>query len=191
MADIISRTVDAQIARAEKFGFIPMTYEPDLKGQRAAKNGQSDRLGRHAAELAPDLKTADEKLSAKHADEIIRQLEWYQATHNREHLKLAEKYAAEAYPLFCDEKCPLPKAFAGPLRKTLAGETFPDFYLRGARLMLAFALLGEVRGARKRDYFPLSSLINHDEVAERKATSSVGRVGVKPQSRKDKPIERE
>ena len=55
----------------------------------------------------------------------------------------AEQQARIAYVMFCDDTCPLPKAYAGGPRKTVAGDDFPDFYFRGASLIHAFALLGE------------------------------------------------
>ena len=78
-----------------------------------------------------------------HAKEILRRLEWYAEYHDADYLRAAEEQARVAYILFCDAQCPLPKAFSGPARITPAGETFPDFYFKGARLMGAFALLGE------------------------------------------------
>ena len=50
-----------------------------------------------------------------------------------------------------DDTCPLPKAYAGAARKTVAGDPFPDFTFRGAKLMHAFALLGEVQGRTRKD----------------------------------------
>jgi len=48
--------------------------------------------------------------------------------------------------MFCDDTCPLPKARAGvTAHKTTQGEPFPDFYFRGAKLMRAFAVLGEAQ----------------------------------------------
>jgi hypothetical protein len=54
-------------------------------------------------------------------------------------------YARLAYINFCDDACPLPKAYAGSSLKTTQGAPFPDFYFRGAKLMHAFALLGEAK----------------------------------------------
>jgi hypothetical protein len=79
----------------------------------------------------------------KHGREIIRRVEWFRRWRDPAFLIAAERQAETARALFCDDGCPLPKAFAGGPRKTAAGEPFPDFYFRGAELMHAFALLGE------------------------------------------------
>jgi hypothetical protein len=51
---ILSHVLDAQIDRAKRFGFIPFTFDPDLKGSAAGKEipSQTIRLARHAARLA-------------------------------------------------------------------------------------------------------------------------------------------
>jgi hypothetical protein len=61
------------------------------------------------------------------------------------YLMAADTYARLAHIAFCDDACPLPKAYAGSSPKTTQGEPFPDFYFRGAKLMHAFALLGEAK----------------------------------------------
>jgi hypothetical protein len=61
------------------------------------------------------------------------------------YLKAADTYARLAPIAFCDDACPLPKAYAGSSPKTTQGEPFPDFYFHGAKLMHAFALLGEAK----------------------------------------------
>ncbi len=177
MTDIIDRTLSAQIARARQYGFIPMTYAPDLKGGEPERNSQSPRLGLIAAELAgeigaahPDLQRklarlaellspavertasapplpaadlAHEHDSRKHAREIMRYLDWHRENgRDPEYLQAAAKLADRARSLFCDAQSPLPRAYAGPLRRTPSGDRFPDFYFREARLMHAFALLG-------------------------------------------------
>ena len=185
MDKIILRTLDAQIVRAKRYGFIPFTFDVDLKGKKARKNAQSNRLGQHAAVLSivtsdshPEISARlfklselllgkkravqiatgestpekvksgvcdldDVQTSSRHAQEIIRRLEWYKSSGSVAYLEAAEKQASAAYKMFCDDKSSLPKAFAGDLRKTPSGELFPDFYFKGARLMHAFALLGE------------------------------------------------
>jgi len=79
-----------------------------------------------------------------HANEILRHVELYRAYGDKAYLDVATTYARLAYVIFCDATCPLPRATASsaPIRTT-QGEPFPDFYFRGARLMKAYALLGE------------------------------------------------
>jgi len=97
----------------------------------------------------PEIKILDLSKSItpdQHALEILRQLKAYQQYGDKASLDAAETYARQAYAMFCDGKCPLPKAFAvGVLLKTAQGEPFPDFYFHGAKLMRAFALLGKAR----------------------------------------------
>lgn len=80
-----------------------------------------------------------EVLSEAIAQETINCLWFYRETGQREYLDLAGHYARIAWENFCDERSPLPRAFAlgAPLR-TPEGELFPDFYFRGATLMRAF-----------------------------------------------------
>ena len=66
-------------------------------------------------------------------------------------LEAAEQQARLACVRFMDGTCPLPKAYEGQ-RRTAEGKPFPDFYFRGARLMHAFACLGEaLRGSTRRE----------------------------------------
>jgi len=65
MADILDTVLDVQIARARKYGFIPFTFDADLKGTKPRKSGQSDRLGLHARELAGQVAEANPPLAAK------------------------------------------------------------------------------------------------------------------------------
>jgi hypothetical protein len=98
-----------------------------------------DGAKRPAAGVA-DLSKADS--APPHAREIIRRIEWYRAYRDEAYLEAAKEQARLAYVRFMDDKCPLPKAYENA-RPTAAGEPFPDFYLRGAKLMHAFALVGE------------------------------------------------
>ena len=200
-ADILTKVLDVQTARAKTYGFIPFTFDPDVKGKKAKRSGQSDRLAHHAAELsvitkqdAPDLSAKLHELAkvllgeqgfadavgkverfratgdrgylrgaydsrtkpaarvadlskaetpAEHAREIVRRLRWYRQHEDEAYLRAAEQQARIAYVQFCDETCPLPKAYAGEPRRSVDGKPFPDFYFRGAKLMHAFALFGE------------------------------------------------
>jgi len=78
-----------------------------------------------------------------HAKEMLRRLAWYRTFGDAAYLRAAERQARLAHARFMDETCPLPKAFDPPRTTTAAGKPFPDFYFRGARLMHAFARLGE------------------------------------------------
>ena len=87
---------------------------------------------------------AGSRTPRRHAREIIRNVELYRRYGDKAYLKAAETYARLAYVVFCDDKCPLPKARAGSGRyRTTQGKPFPDFYFHGAGLMKAFALLAE------------------------------------------------
>ena len=209
--DILNKVLDVQIARTKKYGFVPFTFEADLKGKSPGKEapGQSIRLAYHAAELSITIGDANPGMAAKfeelakrhlgeekfrqavsntkmypaagdreylqggrsarskppteienlakadtprpHAWAVIRRLQWYKKYHDEAYLKAAEEQARLAYARFMDDTCPLPKAYAGAARKTVAGDPFPDFTFRGAKLMHAFALLGEVRGRTGKD----------------------------------------
>jgi len=81
-----------------------------------------------------------------YANEILRNIEYYKRYGDDAYLQAADTCARLAYVAFCDDVCPLPKAYAGSPPKTTQGEPFPDFYFRGAKLMRAFALLGEATG---------------------------------------------
>jgi hypothetical protein len=85
-----------------------------------------------------------QRFSGQYADEIIRWVKAYRQYGNVAYLEAAQTMARGAYGDFCDDTCPLPKALArGTPLATAAGDPFPDFYFRGAKLMHAFALLGE------------------------------------------------
>jgi len=218
MADILTKVLDVQIARAKTYGFIPMTFKPDLQGKKPKRTGQSDRLGRHAAEVAVTLRDAAPAITTKmaelarlllgedpaeaimgvaerapkapggmatpawpwetldsmatqqrvtmpprppeprvadlakadapnrHADAILRRLTWYRTFGDAAYLEVAEAQARRAFARFMDGTSRLPKAFDPPKTTTAAGEPFPDFYFRGARLMHAFARVGEAIG---------------------------------------------
>jgi len=216
MADVLTKVLDVQIARARTYGFIPMTFKPDLAGKTPKRTSQSDRLGRHAAEVSVTLRDAAPAIAEKmadlarlllgkdeaeaimaraiatrntndetatttarfldalrslgmttappahpdptvadlakadapnrHADAILRRLHWYRAFGDAAYLEAAEAQARRAFARFMDETSPLPKAYDPPKTTTVAGEPFPDFTFRGARLMHAFALLGEALG---------------------------------------------
>lgn len=202
-ARILTKVLDVQIARAKKYGFVPFTFDIDLKGKDPGKTapGQSIRLANHAAELSVTIAKAHPAISAKfrelarlhlgeaglrlatrniaafiatgdrsylqgirnpttkppaavvdlskadtptrHAQAIIRLVRYYRQYKDAAYLKAARRQARIAYVRFMDRTCPLPKACAGGAKKTAAGKPFGDFYFRGAKLMHAFALLGE------------------------------------------------
>jgi len=202
---ILNTVLDVQVARARTYGFVPFTFEADLKGKDPGKQapGQSIRLAHHAAELSVTLRRADPALAAKfqelarlhlgedglkealtnvtmyaatgdrddlqgrrdarekplpnvqdlskadtpqpHARAILSRLQWHRQYKDEAYLTAAERQARLAYVRFIDEACPLPKAYAGRPRRTVGGEPFPDFTFRGAKLMHAFALLGEAQ----------------------------------------------
>ena len=85
------------------------------------------------------------KQSDTYAKAILKNVELYQLYGDRAFLNVASRYAAVAARLFLDGKCPLPKYSPTPLATT-SGEPFPDFYFRGAKLMLSFAKLGHALG---------------------------------------------
>jgi len=70
MEQVLNTVLDAQIARARKFGFVPFTFEPDLRGKPPGKRvpGQSLRLAHHAAEMSLKLEAANPALAAKLAE---------------------------------------------------------------------------------------------------------------------------
>jgi hypothetical protein len=85
-----------------------------------------------------------------YANEMLRNIEYYRRYGDEAYLKAADTYARLACIAFCDGACPLPKAYAGASPTTTQGDPFPDFYFRGAKLMHAFALLGEAKRATMR-----------------------------------------
>jgi len=204
-ACILHTVLDVQIARTKKFGFVPFTFDPDIKGKSPGKRapGQSIRLAHHAAELSVTIAKADPAIAAKfgalarmhlglgalqraarnmpmyvatgdrayiqggrdatakpaasvrdlskadtpapHAREIIRLLIAYKRHKDAAYLDAATRQARLAYARFMDATCPLPKAYSGKPPMTAAGKPFGDFYFHGAKLMHAFALLGEAQ----------------------------------------------
>ena len=198
MKDILNAVLDVQIKRAQKYGYIPFTFEVDYKGKKAYKSAQSDRLGAHVAELSvtcrkrlpsissklknlaelllgrdrtseivrkaesssvagaatpdshsetkPPVTVADlssAQLPEKHAQEIIRRVDWFKQYGDVGYLAVARQQAHAAYVLFCDDRSPLPKANAAGAPTTTEGKPFPDYYFKGAKLMHAFALVAE------------------------------------------------
>ena len=108
--------------------------------------------GRPAADKPPaavkDLSKAD--TPDAHGREIIRLIQWCRKYKDPAYLTAARRQARLAYVRFMDDSCPLPKAYSGSPRKTVAGEAFGDFYFKGAKLMHAFALVGEAEGQTRR-----------------------------------------
>jgi hypothetical protein len=129
---------------------LPQAME-NLRMYRATGDSAYLQAERDAGEK-PDAQVADLSKADTpdpHAREIIRRLQWYRMYKDPAYLAAAEQQARLAYVQFLDAACPLPKAYSGPPRKTVEGKPFPDFYFRGAKLMHAFALLGEAkRGGR-------------------------------------------
>ncbi len=114
--------------------------------EKSLGNGSGDLQTDVSAGTRPPANVSDLSAidtSIKHAREIIRRVEWYKQYKDSAYLRAAEQQALKAYAMFCDDKTPLPKAYAGAARKTVSGKEFHDFYFRGAKLMHAFALLGE------------------------------------------------
>jgi hypothetical protein len=97
----------------------------------------------------PEARVADlskEIRSAKHARAIVRVVDAYRQSGDVAYARAAIQQARNAYAMFCDDVCPLPKALAGGGRiRTGDGSTFPDFYFRGAALMHAFARVGVIQ----------------------------------------------
>ncbi|MDP6542384.1 MAG: hypothetical protein QGH60_00250 [Phycisphaerae bacterium] len=64
---VFNTVLDAQIARARKYGFVPFTFEVDVKGKSPGKSapGQSIRLAHHAAELSSTMRAADTGIADK------------------------------------------------------------------------------------------------------------------------------
>jgi len=67
MGGMLNTVLDAQIARAKKYGFVPFTFEADVKGKSPGKSapGQSIRLAHHAMELSSVMRTADAPIADK------------------------------------------------------------------------------------------------------------------------------
>ncbi len=64
---ILNTVLDAQIARAQKYGFVPFTFEVDIKGKKPGKSApsQSIRLASHALELSSVMRAADTGIADK------------------------------------------------------------------------------------------------------------------------------
>jgi len=64
---VFNTVLDAQIARAKKYGFVPFTFEVDVKGKSPGKSapGQSIRLAHHAVELSLTMRPADAGVADK------------------------------------------------------------------------------------------------------------------------------
>ena len=100
-AKILNTVLDVQIARTKKFGFVPFTFDPDVKGKDPGKSapGQSIRLANHAAELSVTIAKANPAISAKFAElarlhlgadglkRAVRNMEMYIATGDRAYLQ--------------------------------------------------------------------------------------------------------
>jgi hypothetical protein len=114
-------------------------------GDREYLQGARDMKTRPEPAVA-DLSKAD--VPTPHAREILRRLQWHRRYKDPRYLAAAAQQARLAYVRFCDDTCPLPKARAGAPARTVAGDPFPDFTFRGAKLMHAFALLGEAKRRR-------------------------------------------
>jgi hypothetical protein len=56
---------------------------------------------------------------------MLRNIAYYQRYGDDAYLKAADTYARLAYMTFCDDACPLPKAYAGSSPETTLGEPFP------------------------------------------------------------------
>jgi len=67
ISDILNTVLDAQIARARKYGFVPFTFEVDVKGKSPGKSApsQSIRLAHHALDLSPAMRIADAGIADK------------------------------------------------------------------------------------------------------------------------------
>jgi len=168
---IVHKVLDMAIARSQKHGFFPFTFEPELYGTAAREDVQARRLGLQSMRIAKRLEPVNPDLAAKlrklgelnrgaapggkprrNRTDLAREKmspPWAdQILHNVEagRTEEARNLAAEAYGLFWDSKSPLPRALArGTPGETPDGQPFPDFYFRGARLMRAFLALAQVR----------------------------------------------
>jgi hypothetical protein len=111
----------------------------ELARLHLVKSSDKNDLQKPPAEVA-NLSKAD--TPAPHGEAIIRLVGLYRTDKDREYLRAAQQQARLAYVRFMDDNSPLPKAYE-TLRKTADGKPFPDFYFRGAKMMHAFALLGE------------------------------------------------
>ena len=140
--------IAAKLRRLALLHLGPQRCQEAVERVRAFRETGTKSFGKK-----PDARVRDLSKPAAtpngHANEIIRNVELYRHYRDEAYLKVAETYAKLALILFCDDKCPLPKARAGsaPILTTQR-KPFPDFYFRGAKLMKALALLGEARQNR-------------------------------------------
>lgn len=65
LREILVKVLDVQLQRAQTHGFIPFTFNPELKGRKAKNSDQSVRLGRHALDMAQQLAEVDKALASK------------------------------------------------------------------------------------------------------------------------------
>jgi hypothetical protein len=110
-----------------------------------------DHVGDQEALSQPPAKVEDLSMMdtpAPHGEAIIRLLELCRERGDVAYLNPAEEQARLAYVRFMNDQSPLPKAYETP-RRTADGKSFPDFYFRGAKLIHAFALLGEALGRNR------------------------------------------
>jgi hypothetical protein len=118
-----------------------LTWAKELRSSGFIQ-GKQDPLYKPDPNYILDL--SDRVLSTTHASEILYHLKLYRTFNDPAYLKTAETYGRLAHAMFCDDTSPLPKGFAKSVPiHTARGKTFPDFYFQGAKLMHAFALLGE------------------------------------------------
>lgn len=146
--------VAAKLRRFAKLHLKDQPEEVTMARLAAFKEGGGDissgiqyLQGGDAAAVKPEPVLRDlsaSVMSEPYANEILSNLRLYRRHGDKACLKIAETQARLAHERFCDEASPLPRAFAHgiPIR-TAQGEPFPDFYFQGAKLMRAFALLGE------------------------------------------------
>ena len=93
--------------------------------------------------LVPRLRDLSENATPlDYAEDILQNLARYEQFGDGKFLRVAETYARLACVRFLNDQCPLPKARAG-IQRTSQAEPFPDYYFHGAKLMRAFALLGD------------------------------------------------
>ena len=109
---------------------------------------QGTRDTRLPAAGRPPLSAA--VMADDYATQILVYIRKYRERGNETDLRFAKVYARLAHERFIDGTSPLPRAFAAgaPIRAR-DGEPFPDFYFHGAKLMRAFALLGEISQQQK------------------------------------------
>jgi hypothetical protein len=101
MTEIFAKVVDSAIARAEKFGFVPFDFKPDIEelDPGVETPGQSLRLAHHAVDLGAQLADAFPALSAKlrklarlhlkddEYEDAVWELELYKRTGDKDYLQ--------------------------------------------------------------------------------------------------------